>query len=355
MGRVTVGVESGRAGVSPRGWRSGARLRVLVTGGLGFVGSHLCLTLRARGFEVTAVDCLRSSYLPPAGPAALARFAEQDICAVRLLDLRRCDVERLVAGHDCVVHLAALPGVRQRATLGELWQQNVAVTAGLVAACARLGKRIVFASSSSVYGDAPALPTPEDAPLAPQGLYAASKAAAEGVCRQLHRSRGADVVIVRLFTVFGPGQRPDMAISRWIAALLRDEPLPWSAPSGARRELTVVEDACEGIAAALERGVPGRTYNIPGCGSVALEDLVPVLERLTGRKARTAAREQHPADVLATAACGERARLELGFAPRRSLLDGLARQVAALAADLTAAGARSRRQRLPLAPTPAVV
>lgn len=322
--------------------------RVLVTGGLGFVGSQLCRRLALEGRQVVCVDALRGTYAPPAGAGAAAELARELAVDVRLLDLTRIDLDRLVADVDAVVHLAGLPGVRQRIGLGELWLHNVALTARLCEVCAAHGVRLVFASSSSVYGDAPITPTPEDAPPAPLGLYAASKVAAEGACRRAHTDAGLDVVVVRLFTVFGPGQRPEMAIARWVDALLRDRPVPWHAPTGAARELTVVDDAVEGLIAALERGRSGSVYNVPGCGSVPLLTVLSLLEQLIGRRARLERLPEHPADVTVTHACGERARRELGYVPTRTLLGGLQRQVAAAAHAATARGRRKRHSGRPV-------
>lgn len=318
-----------------------------MTGGLGFVGSQLCRRLALEGRQAVCVDALRGTYAPPAGAGAAAELARELGVDVRLLDLTRVDLDRLVAEVDAVVHLAGLPGVRQRVGLAELWLHNVELTARLCDVCAARGVRLVFASSSSVYGDAATTPTPEDAPPAPLGLYAVSKLAAEAVCRRAHADGGLDVVITRLFTVFGPGQRPEMAIARWVEALLCGRPVPWQAPPGAARELTVVDDAVEGLIAALERGRSGSVYNVPGCGSVPLLTVLSLLEQLIGRSARLERRPRHPADVVVTHACGERARRELGYVPTGTLLGGLERQVAAAA---SVANARGRWRRPSIRP-----
>jgi UDP-glucuronate 4-epimerase len=304
---------------------------VCVTGGLGFIGTHLTRALLARGHRVRCVDNLRGRYSPASGRDAADSLAAMGVEVVRA-DVRRAPLEALLGGADAVVHLAALPGVRSRHTLGELWEQNVEATERLVRGAARRGIRLVLASSSSVYGDAARLPTPERTPPSPLSLYAVSKLAAENVCRTAGRDLGADAVIVRLFTVFGPGQRPDMALARWIERIRRRLPLPWHVHRGGRRELTYVDDAVRGLLAALERGEPGQQYNIAGCGSIPLDEVVRQLESVTGRTAALSPRVPGAGEAVATEACRVKAALELGYRPRTSFEEGIRRQVEAAAA-----------------------
>jgi len=195
--------------------------RVLVTGGLGFIGSRLCGALLDAGTAVRCVDDLSGAYAWPgaapaaggaktgaaAGAALAARGAEVLVAAARPAHVRCI---------DAVVHLAGLPGVRSARSRAELRAANVELPARLARAASRQGARFVLVSSSSVYGNAAQLPTPEHAPLAPLNPYAESKAAAEAAVL----ATGADAVIVRPFTVYGPGQRPDMAFARWTRALV---------------------------------------------------------------------------------------------------------------------------------------
>ena len=178
-----------------------------------------------------------------------------------------------------VIHLAALPGVRTRRPAEELWQSNVVLTRRLVDASAAASARFVLGSTSSVYGDASLLPTPENCPPAPLNAYAASKLAAERAVREAADQRGAHASIARMFTVYGPGQRPEMAFARWIRALTAGRPLRWYAAAGAARDFTFVDDAVAGLVAALERGRPGEAYNISGGRAVPLDHALAVLER----------------------------------------------------------------------------
>jgi UDP-glucuronate 4-epimerase len=298
----------------------------VVTGGLGFIGAPLCEALAGRGRRVLCVDRLSGVYAPQRGSAAAERLRRDPRIEVAELDVRELRAKDVTA----VVHLAALPGVRSRRSRAQLWCENVALTELMTGYAADAGARLVLASSSAVYGNAVLQPTPEHAPTAPLGPYAASKVAAEAACLR-GAGAGADVVVARLFTVFGPGQRPDMAIARWTDALLRRGQLDWHPHIGGARELTFIDDAVQGLVAALEQGRAGEIYNIAGSGSHRVDRVLSVLERTTGRRARVRAMRPSPTEATVTAACGAKSAHELGYRPRVSLEDGLRRQVAAAA------------------------
>jgi len=294
---------------------------VLVTGGLGFIGSRLVARLLDEGLAVRCVDDLSGSFSPGTGTAAAATQAARGVEVL---------VERArpahVHGMDAVVHLAALPGVRSARSAPELRAVNVDLAGTLAHAAARTGARFVFASSSSVYGNASVLPTPEDAPPPPLNPYGESKVAAEAAVV----ARRGDPVIVRPFTVYGPGQRRDMAFARWTGALASAQPLPWHAPAGTARDFTYVDDVASGILAALRRGRAGRAYNLSGWKPVPLRDALHLLaggDEPPLNEVASSAAEAH-----VTHGCGRRAGAELGYAPRVELAEGLRRQVAAAGA-----------------------
>jgi len=274
-------------------------MRVLVTGGLGFIGSRLCRALLDEGIQVRCVDNV-------SGPSA-------DPSHVR--------------GMDAVIHLAALPGVRTRRTPAALHATNVELTDRLAAAADKQRARFVFVSSSSVYGEARVLPTPEHSPPSPLNAYAASKVAAERAVL----ARGGDPVIVRPFTVYGPGQRPDMAFARWIAAIQAGEPIPWHAVPGTARDFTYVDDAVAGLIAALRHGRSREAYNISGWRSVSLRDAVDLLGPTEIRELPSCS-----AEALVTSGCGRKASAELGYEPRVDLATGLEHQLAATSLSLAA-------------------
>jgi UDP-glucuronate 4-epimerase len=301
---------------------------VCVTGGLGFVGSRLCHALLDSGRPVRCVDSLVGSYAPGNGPAAASALAARGAEIVRVHAGVAAD-ELALAGAEAVIHLAALPGVRTPRPFATLWRENTKATERLARAAAERGARFVLASTSSVYGDAVHVPTPEDAPPSPLGPYAVSKLAAERACLTAARELGADAVIVRLFTVYGPGQRPDMAFARWIRALATGQPVRWHARAETVRDFTYVDDAVTGLLAALDRGRSGQAYNVSGQAPVPLREALAVIEHGVGR---TASLERLPAwsgEARVTAGCARKSAAELAYAPRTRLAAGVERQVAA--------------------------
>jgi UDP-glucuronate 4-epimerase len=212
--------------------------------------------------------------------------------------------------------------VRTKRSRDTLLAANAELADRLAAAAAERSVRFVLVSSSSVYGNASVLPTPEDSPPAPLNPYAESKIAAEAAVL----ARGGDPVIVRPFSVYGPGQRPDMAFARWIGALRCGLPIPFHAPPRTARDFTYVDDVVAGTLAALRRGRAGQAYNLSGWRSI---DLRHALELLTGRD--EVALSELPAsgaEAHVTHGCGRKAAVELGYAPRVGIADGLQRQLA---------------------------
>ena len=298
--------------------------RVLVTGGLGFIGSRLCHALLDDGVDVRCVDDLSGTYAEGTGPVAAAELSERG-ADVRIAPAAGTHVR----GVEAVIHLAAIPGVRTRRPEAVLRAANVELPERLARAAAEAGARFVFVSSSSVYGNASQLPTPESAPRAPLNPYAGSKVAAEAAVL----GAGGDPVIVRPFTVYGPGQRPEMAFARWIAALEAGEPLPWRAAPGSARDFTHVDDAVAGLVAALLRGRSGEAYNASGWRSVTLRAALDLLDP----DAELSELPHLSSEVLATSGCGRKASAELGYSPRVDLATGLEGQrVAASSPSLAA-------------------
>lgn len=291
-----------------------------MTGGLGFIGSRVSAALLDEGEGVRVVDDLSGAYAPDTGPAMAhelsARGAEVMIGPAAPADL---------GGVDAVIHLAGLPGVRTRRAASALREGNVLLTERLVRAASASGIRFVLVSSSSVYGDARELPTPEHATPAPLNPYAVSKVAAEAAVRD----HGSDAVIVRPFTVYGPGQRPEMAFARWIDLLAAGRPLPWYAPPGTARDFTYVDDVVAGILAALRHGRAGEAYNLSGWRSVELRAALELLEDALGCRARLRTEAGTGAEAHVTDGCGRKAAEELGYAPRVDLATGIGLQLAA--------------------------
>ncbi len=310
--------------------RPGGSLRyaeVCVTGGLGFIGTHLCLALAARGVRVRCVDRLGAhtrGVVPRDWPRAMAGLP--GITPVRL-DIGSDSLDAALEGADAVIHLAGLPGVRSGHRFSELWRENTLNTVRLAREAARRGQRFLLASTSSVYGNASQLPSSEHAALSPLNAYALSKLAAEQACLTAVTREDADAVIARLFTVFGEHQRPDMAFARWIDAILSGRPIPWCARTGTARDFTYAGDAVAGLVAALEHGRAGEIYNIAGAGPTPLSDALRVLEGILGRPAQVDRSAPSTGEATVTSGCGRKTAAELGYRPRHSLAEGLERQV----------------------------
>jgi len=301
----------------------------LVTGAAGFIGSHLVDECLARGWQVRAIDSLTPYYDPTIKRGNAEQLALHPGCEYIEGDLIEA-LPGVLEGVDFVFHLAAQAGVRQSwGNEFDIYTHlNITTVQRLFEAAKDLPlQRLLFASSSSVYGDAEALPTPEDSILRPVSPYGATKAAGEHLAHLYWRNYALPVVSVRYFTVYGPRQRPDMAFSRAITAALAGEEFTLYGNGGQTRDFTFVEDAVAGTLAAAERGTPGRAYNLGGGSPVSMCEVIEEIDRLTGPlRVQRATRQR--GDARDTSADISRAQSELGYAPRRQLRDGLRAQVA---------------------------
>ncbi len=301
-------------------------MRALVTGGAGFVGSHLSERLLEQGAEVVAIDSF-TDYYPRAvkernvGPIrgeARYRLIEADL---NVLDLRD-----LLTGMTHVFHLAAQAGVRK--SWGRDFQTytalNVDATQRLLEACVGLPiERVIYASSSSVYGDAVEMPMREDAMVQPVSPYGVTKLAAEHLCHLYYVNHGVPTVSLRYFTVYGPRQRPDMGFNRFFTALLEGRPVVQFGDGRQTRDFTFIGDIVTATAAAAVHGVPGRVYNIGGGSRVSLGDVFEMLARVSGRRLEIEHQPAQKGDMRDTYADTSRARAELGFEPSVDLETGL--------------------------------
>lgn len=300
--------------------------RHVVTGCAGFIGSHLAEALLARGDEVVGIDRARGHH-PPAH--------REDLC--------EADLDAAFAGADGVFHLAAQPGVR--ASWGEGFaryaRDNLVATQRVAEAALRAGARMVWTSSSSVYGEAARHPTPETAVPRPISPYGVTKLACESLVAA-YAARGLDAVTLRLFTVYGPRQRPDMAFARATAAALAGLPFTVLGDGSQTRDVTYVGDAVGALLAAMDAGPPGGLYNVGGGSEVALAAALDEIQRAAGRPLALVHEEAAPGDAARTSADTTAARRDLGWAPRTGLADGLAGQVRSVAEELSGVGGRAR-------------
>ena len=309
-------------------------MRLLVTGGAGFIGSHVADRRRGRGDRVVVLDDFNDFYDPALKRHNVAPHKGEDGYRLVEGDIRDRElVFRLFAEErfDAVIHLAARAGVRPSLSQPVLYEEvNCLATWHLLeAAVAHRVKRFVFASSSSVYGVNSKLPFSEEDPIErPISPYASTKRAGELQVYTAHHLHGLPAVCLRFFTVYGPRQRPEMAIARFIRCLEADAPIPFYGDGSSRRDYTYIDDIVDGVEAALELAPGFEIVNLGGAQPVTLTELVAALEMATGRRARLERHPEQPGDVPVTYAAVEKAARLLGFRARVPLEEGLRRTVA---------------------------
>jgi UDP-glucuronate 4-epimerase len=302
-------------------------MRALVTGCAGFIGSQLAESLLGDGHEVVGVDALTDTYASAVKLGNLERSKEFESFSFRSVDLTETPLDGLVEECDPIFHLAAEPGVRT--SWGNRFESytrnNVLATQRLLEAAKRWpDKRVVFASSSSIYGDAELLPTPEDVLPRPFSPYGVTKLAAEHLCALYQGNYGVDAVALRYFSVYGPRQRPDMAFHRFCRAALRSEPVTIFGSGEQTRDFTFVADVVAATrAAAITRAARGRVYNVGGGSRVSVNEALELIASFAGRPLEIRHLESEKGDVRDTGADTSRAQLELGFNPTTTVEGGL--------------------------------
>ena len=301
-------------------------MKALVTGGAGFIGSHLSERLLDQGATVTAIDCFTDYYAREIKERNLSK--SRNCPGFRFVEdaLGTANLDRLLDGVTHVFHLAAQAGVRK--SWGKDFHTytalNVDATQVLLEACVgRPIARFVYASSSSVYGDEAQLPMREDATPHPVSPYGVSKLAAEHLCNLYFVNHRVPAVSLRYFTVYGPRQRPDMGFHRFFSAVLDDRPVTQYGDGLQTRDFTFVSDAVTATVGAAVQGTPGGVYNIGGGSRVSLRDVFAMISRVSGRPLRTDVQPSQKGDMRDTYADTARARADLGFAPATRLEEGL--------------------------------
>lgn len=301
-------------------------MKVLVTGGAGFIGSHVVRALVSEGDQVVVIDNFNDFY-NPAIKRANARDLEAEIVEADICDADR--MRKLVdeGGFDTVVHLAARAGVRPSIQNPRSYiDTNITGTFNLLEAAQAAGiSHFVFASSSSVYGLSRTVPFSEDLPL-PQTLspYAATKLAGEHLCGNFSNLYGMRTVCLRFFTVYGPGQRPDLAIHKFTDMIERGEPIPKFGDGETRRDYTFIDDIVQGVIGAIRyRGETFDIFNLGESETTTLNELIAAIETALGKKAEIQQLPEQKGDMPLTCADISKARKLLGYNPHTKIADGL--------------------------------
>jgi nucleoside-diphosphate-sugar epimerase len=307
-------------------------MKALVTGAAGFIGSTLARRLVEDGISTVGIDSF-SDYYDPQLKRDNAALLETHGVHVIDGDLNSLDLDAALADIDVVFHLAGQPGVRR--SWGDEFEQyvnaNVSATQRLLEAVRRGTRRarVVYASSSSIYGEAESYPTDEGAVPRPRSPYGVTKLAGEHLCRLYAANESMETVSLRFFTVYGPRQRPDMAFTRFLSAALRDEPIHVFGTGEQIRDFTYVDDIVEALLLAGRAEVqPGSVYNVSGGGSHSVNEVLEVTSELLGRKLRLIREQVALGDVSRTTADITAITADLRWQPKTDLMTGLAKQIA---------------------------
>jgi UDP-glucuronate 4-epimerase len=302
-------------------------VHVLVTGCAGFIGSHLTEALLDQGHSVVGIDCFNDNYGRAQKLRNLRHVGDWESFEFVPIDLARGDLAEITADSEVIYHLAAEPGVRSSwgARYLNYVQNNVIATQHLLEAVKdRDDVRIVYSSSSSVYGDAEVRPTPEEAPTRPLSPYGQTKLSGEHLCSLYSANFGVDTVMLRYFTVFGPRQRPDMAFHIFCRAALEDRPVTIFGDGRQSRDFTGVADVvaatCAAGAAALGED---RVFNVGGGSPASIREVLDLIGETSGRRLEVHYLEREHGEVRDTEANTQRLRDQLGFTPSTTLERGI--------------------------------
>lgn len=308
---------------------------ILITGAAGFIGSHLCERLVDTGHRVVGFDNFCDFYERSRKEANLdAKLRRHERFTLIEADIRDRDAVFAAFGEhkpDHVIHIAAMAGVRPSIENPKYYTEvNLDGTVNLLDAAVATGcGRFVFASSSSVYGNNEKVPfaeaDPVDYPISP---YAATKRSGELICHTYHHLHGLAIACLRFFTVFGPRQRPDLAISKFLRLVADDKPIPMFGDGSTSRDYTYIDDIIDGIVAACEH-IPThgyRIWNLGGSSPVTLREMIRTIGRVVGREPRIDPKPMQPGDVDRTYADVSRSEAELGYGPKVSFEQGVRRQ-----------------------------
>lgn len=307
--------------------------RYMVTGAAGFIGSHICRRLLESGHEVVGVDCLTSFYEPRQKEANLAPLFDWNGFELVRHDLNdpTLDLDYLVSSTTGIFHQAGQPGVRPSWNTGfaAYTSQNILATQRILEAVrSNPDVHLVYASSSSVYGNADVWPCTESSVPRPFSPYGVTKLAAEHLVSLYAENYGLHTTSLRYFTVYGPGQRPDMAMNRFIKAALTGDQVTLYGTGAQIRDFTYVSDIVEANVRAVALDYAGGVINVSGGSQTSVRDVLGIIEQLTGREINLRRLDAPPGDVMQTGGSNTRAAHLLGWQPEVGVREGLERQVA---------------------------
>ena len=305
--------------------------KIIVTGAAGFIGSHLAETLLQEGNEVIGIDQLNDYYDPTLKHKNIAHLHSSPQFTFIEEDIQHLDWQMLLKDVEVIYHQAAQAGVRASWGQGfrNYTERNISATQVLLEAAKDAGnlKRLVFASTSSVYGDAETLPTHEKIPPQPVSPYGITKLAAERLCGLYHKNFGVPIVALRYFTVYGPRQRPDMAFHKFFKAILQDEAIPIYGDGQQTRDFTFVSDViAANLAAATVPLAVGEIFNIGGGSRVVLAEVLDTMAEIVGKPIKKNYIEKAMGDARHTAADVSKAQQILKYQPQVSLQEGLTQE-----------------------------
>jgi nucleoside-diphosphate-sugar epimerase len=314
--QISHSIEGGRNGI----------MNTIVTGAAGFIGSNLSEKLLVSGHRVIGIDSFLDYYPRQVKESNLAKLKKIPGFEFREKDILQADWKSLLEGTEAVFHLAAQAGVRAS------WSKNFVVyTKNNIEATQLILeeaknfplKKFVFASTSSVYGDTEDIPMKEVSLVKPVSPYGVTKLAAEELCYLYWKSYGVPCVSLRYFTVYGPGQRPDMAFYRFLLAQLEGRSITIFEDGNQTRDFTYIDDIVSGTILASQKGKEGETYNLGGGSRITVNEVLKILGEITGKVPEIRFSEKQKGDMRHTFASTERARQDLGYTPRVSLREGL--------------------------------
>ena len=304
-------------------------MNCLVTGAAGFIGSHLCQRLLKEGFSVTGIDSFNDTYSRWMKDKNILPIKNHSQFQLISDNLKNIDLSSLLQDVDYIFHLAAQAGVRTSwgKNFSVYTENNISATQKLLEAAKDSSiKKLIYASSSSVYGLCPELPMTESSPLLPYSPYGVTKLAAENLCQLYFKNYNVPSVSLRFFTVYGPGQRPDMAFHIFLKAINENKPIPLYGDGKQTRDFTYIDDIVDANVRSLDKGQSGEIYNVGGGNRKEMKTLFPLLEKITGKKVLFQHFDRQRGDVFHTYADINKAKKDLDFSPQIPLEEGLSQE-----------------------------